>query len=133
MSYNEDKKFDINDYTYNELIGRFDSASAKSLKEKCGDHNRINLNTLWFSENALITLGNAFNYIASLYPITKKDLTMNSAYNVDNDLIFIFRLPHIDAENIVTIPNGHWGFKSEFDENKGPSINYHSETNGIIQ
>lgn len=115
------KDFDIDNHSYDEIIGRFDAAVAKSMKEKCGDHNRIDLNQIWFSEGLALTVGMAVKQIAEYLGIPDSDISKNlmvpSVYQVDNDLIFLFRIPLIDAENIVVIPENYWGFK-EGDSNK---------------
>lgn len=99
-----------------ELIGRFNVCIAKSIKEECTNKTKVNLKDLELSQSALVTIGQSTKHIALEIGIdeyeVKKSINGN-VYEIKGDLVFIFEIPSIEADCIVSIPWGYWKYKRE--------------------
>jgi hypothetical protein len=99
-----------------ELVGRFNVCVAKSIKEECNSKNKVKLSDLSISQSALITIGQSIRQVALEMGIDEYEVKkhMNSSvYEIKGDLVFIFEIPSIDADCIVSIPWGYWKYKWE--------------------
>ncbi len=102
-----------------ELIGRFNVCVAKSIKEECTSKTKVNLKDLKISQLALVTIGQSIKQVALEMGINEYEVKkhMNgNVYAVKGDLIFIFEIPSIEADCIVSIPWGYWKYVWEEDK-----------------
>jgi hypothetical protein len=96
-----------------EFIGRVNVLVAQEIKENCKDKKQIKPNEIELSQSAMVTIGMAIKQIAremylDEYEIKKRMTT--EVYELNGDLIFIFYIPEIEADCIVSIPFGYWNY-----------------------
>ena len=116
----------VDDISNDELIGRFDAAVAKSIKEQCTSKTRVHLNDIWLEPDAQGTLGNAIVYVSQylmglgfdISPENLKKYMTQEVFEIKGDLVFIFYIPVLDADQITVVPFGSWHYKSEKEEPK---------------
>ncbi len=105
----------IKDVDNNELIGRFDAAIGKSIKESCNDLNRVNLSDYEISQAALTTIGQSIKQMSLELETPSNEiiaLMKKSVYEVKGDLIFLFELEEV-GDVVIVIPFGYFNHKND--------------------